>query len=234
MEEFWDNKMKPTDGYKLARFTPELEAYFSRAPDPSNVNHPDLPLNLLDRRESEALTQDVIDSPAIWFLGGIVLDDDNSSNYHVYLTRPPFTGTVLYWQHDDQHYVAFASLSAFLAAVERSKAQQVWLESLHAWPVLDDAAGLAQFIEEMAAGDAEENYQLADIALTCAAHLDIALLERLVAHPWYFFKEGVAAYIARQPAHALRPLALACGAHSLPQIKWKADAALLAIDQLDA
>ena len=233
MEDFWHKEMKPTDGYTLALPTPELDAYFNLKLDPSNVNHPDLPLNLLDRGASAKLTQALIKSPEIWFLGGIVLDDGNLSNYHVYLTRPPFTGTILFWQHDDQHYVAFSSLSEFLAAVERSKEQHVWLKSLHTWPMLTDSLGLARFIEEMAAGDSESNYQLADIAMTCAAHLDIDLLSRLVSHPWYFFKEGVAAYIARQPAHALRPLAVACAGDSLPQIRWQADAALQAIDNLD-
>ena len=233
MHETFGSKMTPPDTFVMAAPPPELAAYFARPLDPANTGREDIDLNLLGSAASGELTAELSDCPAIWFLGGIVLDDANLSNYHVYLTRAPFTGAILFWQHDDQHYVAFKSLADFLDAVEVAKDEEESLHSSHAYGArLADQAGLVHFIHDMLDGGTEEHFQLAHIAMSCLDPMDVDLMSLLVEHPYFFFAESVGSYIAEHPHPSLRPLALRCAAHSHHQVKWAGDKALAAIDQL--
>ncbi len=233
MQETFGSKMTPPGAFAMAVPPTELDAYFVQPLDPANTDREDIDLNLLERAASAELTEELSECPAIWFLGGIVLDDANLSNYHVYLTRAPFTGAILFWQHDDQHYVAFKSLSDFLAAIETAKEEDDSLHSLHSYGAkLPDQAGLVNFIHEMLEGGTEEHFQLAHIAMACLEKMDVDLMTLLLAHPYFYFAESVGGYIAEHPDPALRPLAIGCTTHAHHQVKWAGDKALEAIDQL--
>ncbi len=233
MQETFGSTMTPPGAFAMAVPPPELEAYFAQPVDPANTEREDIDLNLLERAASAALTEELSECPAIWFLGGIVLDDANLSNYHVYLTRAPFEGAILFWQHDDQHYVAFKSLAEFLAAVDTAKAEDESLHSLHVYGAkLPDQAGLVDFIHAMLDGGTEEHFQLAHMAMACLEKMDVALMTLLLGHPYFFFAESIGSYIAEHPDPALRPLALRCAEHAHHQVKWAGDRALEAIKQL--
>ncbi|MET1078783.1 MAG: hypothetical protein ABWY06_12260 [Pseudomonas sp.] len=211
----------------------ELEAYFRQPVDPANVDRHDLELNLLTREQSAELTLAILDEPIIAMLGGIVLDDGNTSNHHVYLTQAPLSGSILYWQHDDSAYIAFADLPAFLEAVEQAKKEECWLTDLHVhpYPVLEDQAGLRQFIHAMLDEDTEEHFKIADTLIPALALTDLDLLARLVNHPYYFFAESVASAIRDRPDPALTALARQCSEHSNYQVRWAGDSALAAIQE---
>ncbi len=224
--------MTRPESIPVAAIPPELEAHFSAGIDPSSTGRDDIVLNLLTRKAALEMTKILFDDPEIWYLGGIVLDDGNTSNYHVYLTRPPFAGAIMYWQHDDAFPIAFASLADFLMAVEHAKETGEWLTSFHTSPFLPDQAGLVAFIHAMIAEGTEEHFRMADMAIDCVARPDDALLTRLLTHPYYFFAESVGYYIARHPDRSLRPFAQQCSVHENHQARWAGDSALKAIDAL--
>ncbi|MES2819877.1 MAG: hypothetical protein V4812_12925 [Pseudomonadota bacterium] len=219
----------------MATPSAELAAYFDQPIDPANVDRYDLELSLLTRAQSAELTLAILDDPVIRMLGGIVLDDGNTSNHHLYLTRAPFTGSILFWQHDDSAYIAFPDLPAFLDAVKRAKKDECWLTDMHLrpYPLLADQTGLRQFIHAMLDADTEENFKIADTLIPALALTDLDLLARLVNHPYYFFAESVASAISARPELALKALAQHCSGHPNHQVRWAGDSALAAIEGLE-
>src|SRR5438270_11098335 len=69
--------------------------------------------------------------PIVQRLDGLVLDDPDTSNHHVYLSRPPFAGNILFLSHDDATRIVFPSLTDFLRTARTAKETQRWLGDLH-------------------------------------------------------------------------------------------------------
>ena len=222
----------PATPYVMAAANAELDDYFARGIDPGNVGRQDIEVNLVDHAGAIALTASLLRWASIGCLGGIVLDEPGNSNHHAYLTRAPYIGAVLFWQHDDGPYVAFASLTEYLGAVGAARARRVPLTSLHTRPFLPDQPGLVRFIGDMLDNGSERALCLAHEAIFCVKRFEPSLLTRLIEHKFFFFGETVGYYIARYPDPALRPFALMCNEHPHHQVRWAGERALKALNGL--
>ncbi|NHZ34030.1 hypothetical protein [Massilia rubra] len=223
------------DPAAIAPFIAELAAYFDRPLNPDYVGNFDIELNLLDRAQSEELTTILQDGSLVTIHGGVVLDDGNTSDHHLYLTRGPFAGGILFLPHDSDFWnVAFVSLDAFLDAVKRAWETNTWLSDNHppTTPLHRDPAVLGKFIHDLLDRDEEREECVIQSAIYSLAPVDPDLLMRLAVHPNFLYAEAVAGQIAMYPALALRPLAQWCSEHKVGQVAGAGQRALAAIDRL--
>jgi len=199
----------------------ELDPWFARIAVGDYAGRLDVELNLLDRAQATEWTGLLTYHPIVAALGGIVLDDPETSNHHVYASRSPLQGSVFYLAHDDDSRIVYASLTDFLAAADQAKRQQTWLSELHpvCSPVAADQAGLARWIGELIADHAGHAGHEVAMALVPSLDLtDMALLRRLVTDPDFFLGEAVAVEIEKRPSRALGVIAELCTLHPHPQV----------------
>lgn len=196
----------------------ELDLHFARIAVGDYAGHLDIELNLLDRAQATEWTGLLTYHPIVAALGGIVLDDPETSNHHVYASRSPLRGSVFYLAHDDDSRIVYASLADFLAAADAAKRSRTWLSELHpaCSPVAADQAGLSRWIGELIDGHSGN-----EVAMALIPSLDLgdtALLRRLVTDPDFFLGEAVAVEIEKRPSRALGPIAELCLLHPHPQV----------------
>jgi hypothetical protein len=110
--------MAPILSEIFAEVPAELATYFDRIKNGRFAEHRVVELNLLPIHEAVGLTNQFREFPVIQALDGFVLDDAETSNYHVYLNHRSLKGTILYLDHDGDTRVVFASLDDFLAAAD--------------------------------------------------------------------------------------------------------------------
>jgi hypothetical protein len=195
-----------------------IETYFAEIDSDKYSGLPQFELNLLDRDEAEALTERLSSHPIIRLLDGFVLDEPNTSNYHILLCRHPLEGQVLYLSHDGDSRVVFSNLSELLTAASEAKARQLALPELHPdlSPHVTDQPALSHMLAMLAEGASEE----ADVAVSIIPSMDLSdttLLEALATHENFYISEAVGAEIAKRPSSALKPIAWLCSNHPHPQ-----------------
>jgi hypothetical protein len=196
----------------------ELDPYFARIAVGDYAGRFDVELNLLDRTQAAEWTGLLAYHPIVDALGGIVLDDPETSNHHVYASRSPLQGSVFYLAHDDDSRIVYASLDDFITAADDAKRQQTWLSELHPdrSPVAADQAGLSRWIGQLIGDPA--GHEVAMALVPSLDLSDIALLRRLVSDPDFFLGEAVAVEIEKRPSRALGVIAELCTLHPHPQV----------------
>ncbi len=209
----------------------ELNAYRARIANGSYSNRKELGLNLLPQPDKG---HGLDFHPIVQALGGIVLDEANTSDYHIYLTEPPFEGAVFYLAHDDDSRLVFPSLDAFVDAADLALEQEAWLPDLHpvCSPIISDQAALSQLIHQCLDSPTDENEQVALGVIPSLDLLDLPLLERLASDENFFVAEAIAVEIGKRPARALQPIAALCAAHQHSQAAEAGQRALNAVDRL--
>ena len=131
-------------------------------------------------------------------MGLVFLDDENTSNYHTYITVGPLAGTILYLNHDGDTTVVFSSLAGYLDAVRATLASGKMLYKVHPQlPVLArDQSALTARIRRLIDED-EEPELLVLIASWDAS--DEKVLKKLVRHSNFFVAEAIGDAMARRP-----------------------------------
>ena len=206
-----------------------LDAYFDRVGNARYAGHLRNEVNLLDRTGAEKLSGLFSEHPTIQVIGGVVLDDPETSNHHVFATKSPVAGQVLFLSHDGETRIMFASLDEFVDAADRAVNEGRWLTDLHPLcsPLSKDQKGLAELIRNLCAGNQDE-----DTAVELIPSLDLSdvdLLEYLVAARNFFLAETVAVEIAKRPMKYLLGVAELCSAHPHPQAARAGSEAVRAI-----
>ncbi|NKI93932.1 hypothetical protein [Rhizobacter sp. SG703] len=196
----------------------ELDPWFARIAVGDHAGRLDVELNLLDRAQAAEWTSFLAVHPIVEALGGIVLDDPETSNHHLYASRSPLRGSVFYLAHDDDSRVVYASLDDFLAAADDAKRRQTWLSELHpaCSPIAADQAGLSRWIGQLLGSPGGH-----EVVMALMPSLDLgdtALLRRLVTDPDFFLGEAVAVEIEKRPSRALGIVAELCMLHPHPQV----------------
>lgn len=207
----------------------ELDGYFQRVGSGQYAGHFKNQVNLLSRVKAETTTKQFSAHPTRVALGGYVLDDLETSDCHVLLTKSPVAGQVLYLCHDGDTRIVFASLGEFVDAADRALAEGCWLTELHpvCSPLSKDQPGLVALIRTLC-----EDAEGEDIAVQLIPSLDLCdfkLLERLALAANFFLAEAVAVEIEKRPRPDLMPVAELCVTHSHCQAANAGIAAVSAI-----
>ncbi len=212
----------------------DLEAYFDRIKNGRYAKRRDIELNLLPVHEAVELTHKFRDLLAlVQTLRGFILDDAETSNYHVYLDHPSLDGAVLYLNHDGDTQVVFASLDDFLAAADAAIGSGHDLRGYHPLicPLAKDQECLSELVRQQL--NLEDGYGT-DVITAIIPSMDLRdlkLLRHLAQDPDFFLSEAVAIEISKRPSAELREVAELCAAHAHFQA---AEAGRRALDELAA
>lgn len=154
--------------------------------------------------------------PLMSMLGALVLDETNTSDYHVYLAKPPLQGCIMFLSHDGESRIVYDSPQRFLDAV-KAGTNYSSLEDLHPLhsPIVADQSGLARFIE--ANLDHDDVDMIMSVAIGCLEVEDTALTRQLATHDDFYVVEALGEAITLRPAPELLGLADLCAAHPHPQ-----------------
>jgi hypothetical protein len=212
----------------------DLEAYFDRIKNGRYAKRRDVEVNLLPLYAAVDLTHKFRELlPIIQTLQGFILDDPDTSNYHVYLDHPSLNGTVLYLDHDGDTQVVFASLDELLAAADSAIGSGHELRDYHPLfcPLANDQDCLNELVRQQL--DLEDEYRTNVITAVIPSMdlRDLQLLRRLAQDPDFFLGQAVADEIWKRPSAELREVAELCAAHAHSQA---AQAGRRALDQLAA
>lgn len=191
-------------------------------------------INLLPLQDSLRVTESLIDQPVIQSLGGLVLDDANTSNFHVYLTSPALKGFILYLSHDGDTRAVYASIEDFLAAARSALTQSSFSwedEHPKAAPLAIDQKALSQLV--VTALEEDDSSTLTAL-IPCMDLSDIPLLRRLAVDADFYFGEAVAEAVRLRPSLELLEIAELCISHKHPQVSDVGRKARSAIDQASA
>jgi len=206
-----------------------LDAYFERISDGALAGRWANEVNLLSQPQVDELSHLFASHPIVSRLGGLVLDDPETSNHHVLLTKGPCAGQVLYLSHDDDSRVVFDSLNELVDAASRTVECGAFLFELHPQcsPVSPNQAELAQLIEEGLRDGADDCVAM---ALIPSLELnDMTLLQRIAASSNFFATEAIANEVSKRPEARLLPIATLCSKHRHPQAAAAGKAAMAAI-----
>lgn len=212
--------------------TTERDDYFKHVDQGHYSDCFDREVNLLPLAQAEEFSEQFSGHPTLDTLGGLILDNPDTSNHHVLVTRSPLAGQVFYLSHDDDSRIVFPSLQTFLQTAQQALEQSCCLSELHPpqSPLCADQAGLSQFILQLCASDDEEDMA---VALISSLDLnDLALLEQLAQSDNFFLAEALGQEIKKRPRAELRAIAELCSAHSHPQAAKAGAAALRAVRSL--
>jgi hypothetical protein len=209
--------------------TAELDAYFERVGSGQYSGRYPNEVHLLTRGEAQKATALFSGHPTIEAFGGIVLDDPETSDHHVFATKSPIAGQVLYLSHDSDTRIVFESLAGFADAAERALEEGCFLSDLHPdlSPLCQDQPELVNLIETLCKNDRGE-----DVAVQLVPSLDLynsELLERLAVGDNFFLAEAVAIEIRKRPRPDLLHIAKQCCGHPHPQVAKAGAAAVRAI-----
>lgn len=213
----------------------DLAAYFDQVSDGSFRDHDEFEVNLLPIADAVRWTNDFRSfHPLVQVLGGVILDDPNTSNHHVYLSAPPCEGTVLVLNHDGDSRIVFPTLASYVDAARRSTSDCCDLSSFHpdGGILIVNQDRLHRFIADLHDG-AEGDDADVILALIPSSNLcDIALLQRMVNDNDFYVAEVIGDAIARRPRPELQSVALMCRDHSHPQASRAGERAMAAIAAL--
>ncbi|MFZ6682050.1 hypothetical protein [Undibacterium sp. Tian12W] len=210
----------------------DLLTYFDEIQSGDFKNHTEAGVHLLNRDEVAAITDLMEYHPLVGGLQGIVLDDPNTSNHHVYLRQQPFSGYILYLAHDDDTRIVFQSLNDFLRSVKLAIVQEDNLCDLHPQcsPLVTDQSALCALIEKDLALNLENELTFASIPSLDLNNLP--LLQKLANSDDFFLGEAVAREICKRPNESLRAIAELCSRHPHPQVANAGRHALASIQRV--
>lgn len=193
----------------------EMALHFTEVENGSYSELWHVDVNLLTKVESEKLTEDLALQPILQAFGGVVLDDLNTSNCHIYLNHEVLKGHVLFLSHDGDTRIVYSSLAEFMMAVDKAKHEKISLTDLHPpnSPTVPDQGALSQMINVFL-DQGNEDAEAAILALVPSMDLqDEQLLMRLVTDSNFFFGEAVALELEKRPAANLLNVAELCTRH---------------------
>lgn len=210
----------------------QQDAYFTQIEHGQYSEQFEHEVNLLSRVQAEELSEQFHGHPTLDALGGLILDDPDTSNHHVLLTLPPLAGQVFYLSHDDDSRVVFSSLPDFVQVAAQALEQSCCLSDLHPphSPLCPDQSGLSQLIIRLC--DVEDDEDIAIALIPSLDLLDMSLLEQLARSDNFFLAEALAREIKQRPRADLLDITQLCSAHPHPQAAQAGAAAWRAIRTL--
>lgn len=220
----------------IAHVPDDLSAYFTRIADGSFSDHDDVEVNLLPIAEAVKWTIDFLDfHPLVQTLGGVILDDPNTSNHHIYLSQPVFGRAVLFLNHDGDSRIVFRNLSEYLDAARHSIDNNVDLRTYHpkGGVLIDDQTGLNGLISELY--DENKDGNGTDVVLSLIPSSNLigdGLFERMAKDDDFYLGEVIGDTISLRPRPTLKSLAMICRNHKHPQASRAGERALAAIKAL--
>jgi hypothetical protein len=207
--------------------------YFQRIANGKLYGRQELELNLFRIDQAVSWTCEFRDfQPIVSALRGVILDDPNTSNHHVYLSLAVCAGSILYLDHDGDSRIVFPDLDALVTAAEGAVVSTRSLRSYHpvAAVILQDQQGLSQLISDLLNGHYDCDGNEVALALIPSMDLrDFELLNRLAQDNDFYLAEAVGDAIARRARPDLKPLAEICASHQHRQAAAAGKRALLAI-----
>lgn len=220
----------------FAHVPDDLSSYFARIADGSFFDHDDVEVNLLPIPEAVRRTSDFRGfHPLVQTRGGVILDDPNTSNHHVYLSQPVFGGAVLFLNHDGDSRIVFRNLSEFLDAARRSIDDDADLRTYHpkGGILIDDQVGLNRLIEDLYDEKIGGDGTAVVLPLIPSSNLIAdGLYERMANDDDFYIAEAIGDTIAHRPRPTLESLAMVCRNHSHPQASRVGERAMAAIKAL--
>ena len=215
----------------------ELTGYFEEVAKGTYSNIDDAEVNLLPIDEALQLTKEFRSfNPMVELLGGVVLDYPNTSDHHVYLTKGPCNGSILFLRHDDESRLVFPSLAKFMVAVHKAKKSKESLTDFHPEDALQlkKQRELSALIIELYENLDDFDSTATIVALIQSMDLsDVELLQTLAEDDLDFFiPEAVANQIAKRPRAELLDVAKACKKQKHSQAKSAGKRAIAAIEAL--
>lgn len=213
----------------------DLVAYFDQIADGSLRKHDECEVSLLPLVDAVRWTNDFRDfHPLVQLLGGVILDDPNTSNHHVYLSAGSCKGAVLFLSHDGDSRIVFASLTAYLDAARRSISDSRDLSLFHpdGGVLIADQDGLYRLIADLYDGAGGDGADVIVALMPSWDLTDIALLQRMALDNDFYVAEAVGDAIARRPRPELESIALLCRNHSHPQASKAGERAMAALKAL--
>lgn len=146
--------MKPSSAALASILQPvpdELLRYFEQASDAGMYTQARHSQHLLRPEDAASHTHLIRYHPIVEVLGGIVLDDMQTSNHHLYISVGPLCGAVFFLSHDGDSRVVYSSLPTFLAAAVSACDQEQILEDIHPAhsPMASDQPGLSAWITDL-------------------------------------------------------------------------------------
>lgn len=211
----------------------DLAAYFERARDGTMSGREDLELNLLQSSEAVRWTNDFRDfHPIVSTLRGVILDNADTSNHHVYLSLPVCAGSVLYLAHDGDSRIVFPGLNEFVTACQKAMASGNCLRSYHpaVAVLLPNQPELGQLTRDLLDGRHDCDGSVVALSLIPSIDLsDFPLLRRLASDDDFYIAEAIGDAIAQRPRSDLEPVAELCANHPHVQASAAGKRALTAI-----
>ena len=215
----------------------DLESFFKRTADGELAGAEFVEVNVLPLDDAAELSADFRGfHPVVKHLGGVVLDDANTSNHHVYLTAPECAGAVLYLSHDGDAKIVFANLEEFESACRKAKESEEPLTMLHpeAGLKLPDQKGLFGLIKRLTTTQRKAEGIAAALALIPSSDLsEFEFFAGLAKDDDFYLGEAIGNAIAWRPRKDLAPLAELCASHPHFQAKEAGQRALAAIKKLN-
>lgn len=176
---------------------------------------------LLDAAAAVDLTRDFRGfHPVVRALDGVILDDEDTSDHHVYLARPPLAGMVLFLAHDGGTRVVFPSLETYRAAAGRARESGGWITDVHpaAAPLGPDQPALGALVTALLDRYDDDAGAVVTAVLPSLDLRDVQLLARLATHEDFYLGEAVADEITRRPRPDLAEAARLCASHPHGQV----------------
>lgn len=178
-------------------------------------------VNLLGPKECLTLSKSLRSfHPVAERLGGIVLDDPDTSNHHLLLTVGPCAGAVLYLDHDGDTRIVYADLASFREAAQQAMEEESFLGDLQepGGVMLKDQPQLSALVAELLEEESEESSAVILALLPSLNLSNKALLMKLASSSDFFVVEALAMAIALRPKKLLKPIAELCAKHKHPQV----------------
>ena len=210
----------------------ELVRFFEQAAE-AGMHAPSLGAQrLLTAEQAVQWTRSVRGHPIVETLDGVVLDDVETSNHHVYVKAAPLKGAVFFLCHDGDSRIVYASLAEFLSAAIHARSDGQLLEDQHPprSPIAPDQAGLSEWIRQLLMLDNGD--ELVPLFVPSLDLSDRLLLRELAGENNFFIVESVAREIAARPTPQLTEIAELCTQHRHPQASGAGKMALAAIQAL--
>lgn len=201
--------------------SPELARHFSVVENGGYSELWNVEVNLLNKFQAQESTFDLAPHPILQAFDGVVLDDPNTSNYHIYLNHAVLKGSVLFLSHDGDTRLVYSSIAEFMSAVDKAKLEETWLADLHptSSPITPNQGALSQLISACLDQGNDEG-EAAVLALIPSMDLkDEPLLMRLASARNFFFGEAVANAIVKRPSADLLSVAECCTRHGHIQVR---------------
>jgi hypothetical protein len=170
--------------------------------------------------------------PIVEKFGGIILDDSNTSNHHLYLTVRPLNGMVMILDHDGSSRIVFESLFGFLSAARLAAAKKDYVEKLHPSesPLCRDQVALNALIESLL--DDPDAGTLISALVPSLELTTSPVANALASHDDNYVSEAIAEAIVRKPSQELHDLAVLRSIHPHGQARNTGQRALAALAAL--